>query len=152
MRLKILKVLIIGLIIMGMHNIPLVQAGKPQNVIDGLYGHRIKVWDESTWEFSEDEPTYILYGWAYLEEEWKVFPMPIKLNVRCEEIEFKVKRFTRQNDIEGAVSPTFYFYVLFDPYTFSVGEHFLETYYMFHGECMLDFSHHINVLPASGIL
>ena len=133
---------------MGMLSIPMAQAGRPQDVRNGEYGHRIWVGTNSTWEFSVDEPTYLLYGWAYLEEEWKVFPMPLKIEFSCGDIEFKVQRFTINYKIEEIVKPVYFFYTLIDPYTFSVGEHHLEIYYYFHGEIMLDLSHPINVLPA----
>jgi len=150
MRLKSVKVLILSFIVLGMLNIPMVQAGKPQDVREGAYGHRIKVWDNSTWEFSEDEPAYLLYGWVYVEGEREDYPMPIKIEVFCEGFEFKVFRFALKVDVDEYLTPIFYFYVLFDPYTFSVGEHYLETYYTFHGERNLeefDWSHPINVLP-----
>ena len=154
MRLKSVKVLILSFIVLGMLNIPLVQAGKPHDVRAGEYGHRIAVWNEDSWEFSEDDPTYLLYGWVYLEEEWEDYPMPVKMEVHCEDIEFKVFRFSVKTDVVEHITPIFYFYVLFEPYTFSVGIHYLETYLTFHGERLdigFDISHNITVLPVNNI-
>lgn len=147
MKFKNLKVLSLSLLVLGVSCIPLVQAGKPQDVLDGVYGHRITIWNSDSLEFAEDEAAYLLYGWYYAEGEREDFPMPIKIEVYCDEIELKVFRFTRQLKQEGALSPTYYFYVLFDPYYFAVGVHLLEVYFTFQGEQMLYFPHILNVLP-----
>ena len=133
MKYKIAKVLTLSLIVLGMFNIPMVQAGKPHDVRAGEYGLLLQHDDPATWVFHEDEATYILWGWAYLEWEWKVYPMPIKTEVWVDDIEFKVHRFAVKLDAEEYVTPAFFFYVLFEPYTFSPGEHFLEVFFTFHG-------------------
>jgi hypothetical protein len=148
MKLKNLKVLSLSLLVLGMSCMSLVQAGKPQDVRNGVHGHRIAIWDPDSFEFAEDEATYILYGWYYAEGEREDFPMPVKMEVYYNEIELKVFRFTRQLKQEGALSPTFYFYVLFDPYFFDVGESSLDVYLTFQGEQMLHFPHDLNVLPV----
>ena len=149
MKIKTLKMLSLCLLVFGMTSFPLAQAGKPQDVQDGVYGHRIAIWDPSSLEFEEGESAYILYGWYYLDWEKEEYPMPIKMEVWCEGIEFKVFRFTRQLKQEGAVSPTFFFYVLFEPYTFNAGGYLLEVYFLFHGEPMLYYPHYLNILPDS---
>ena len=148
MKYKFLKVLSLSLLVLGMSCMPFVQAGKPQNVLDGVYGHRITLFNPETFEFAEDEATYILYGWYYAEGEREDFPMPVKMEVYYNEIELKVFRFTRQLNQVGSISPTYYFYVLFDPYFFDVGEGSLDVYLTFQGEQMLHFPHDLNVLPA----
>ncbi|MHA1476276.1 MAG: hypothetical protein ACTSPA_05890 [Promethearchaeota archaeon] len=146
MRLKSVKVLILSFIVLGMLNIPMVQAGKPHDVRAGEYGQRINWWDPDSRKFSEDTPTYYLIGWAYLEEEWKVYPMPVKVEVHWEDVEFKMHRFTINSEDELHVKPIFFFYVLFEPYTFSPGEHYLDIFFTFHGERCWDINLSLDII------
>ena len=127
---------------------PTAMAGKPQKVLDGEYGHRINIGDENSYYFYEDEPTYVAYGWYYIEGERELYPMPIKLELYCDGIEIKLHRFTRKSDDEAALSPVYWFYCILDPFYFTPGEHFMEIKVNSHGSIVMELSHPIFVMDA----
>lgn len=112
------------------------QAGIPEDVFYGEFGHRISVWNPDSLTFYTLEPTYIREGWAMndIKDNANNFlPCEIKIFLNGEEIKLQRFHFYDKNGEYFPGYPEYhhwFFYQIFEPGYFKPGTYSWHVIYL----------------------